>query len=322
MLQHVQSECQNGGSSWWAWGAMRLICPNCGAQYEVDDNVIPPAGRDVQCSACGHTWFQQSPEAMAETAASADPDGLPSHEEWGAIAAIAEPPPDAAAGAAPPDAAPEGYAGTDATTDLSGDDGTDDDTGAAETEATRRMLDESLLAILREEAEREARARRAEGRSLETQPDLGLAPLPAALAARAAAVASPSETTAAAERSARLRPDPSESQDAEGARRDRLPDIEVINSTLRASSERGGAGASLDAPETRARRRAGFRLGFVAVVLLVAGAMGVYAYAPRIAVWAPPLEPVLLRYVAAVDASRIWLDTSMAALIARLQADS
>lgn len=37
---------------------MRLICPNCSAQYEVDDQVIPQAGRDVQCSACTHTWFQ------------------------------------------------------------------------------------------------------------------------------------------------------------------------------------------------------------------------------------------------------------------------
>ena len=37
---------------------MRLTCPNCNAQYEVADNVIPKDGRDVQCSACGHTWFQ------------------------------------------------------------------------------------------------------------------------------------------------------------------------------------------------------------------------------------------------------------------------
>ncbi|MCB2124584.1 MAG: zinc-ribbon domain-containing protein, partial [Rhodobacteraceae bacterium] len=29
---------------------MRLICPSCGAQYEVDESVIPDGGRDVQCS--------------------------------------------------------------------------------------------------------------------------------------------------------------------------------------------------------------------------------------------------------------------------------
>jgi len=38
--------------------SMRLTCPNCKAQYEVEDSVIPPAGRDVQCSSCGTTWFQ------------------------------------------------------------------------------------------------------------------------------------------------------------------------------------------------------------------------------------------------------------------------
>lgn len=40
---------------------MRLICPNCGAQYEVPDDVIPASGRDVQCSNCGDTWFQKHP---------------------------------------------------------------------------------------------------------------------------------------------------------------------------------------------------------------------------------------------------------------------
>lgn len=37
---------------------MRLTCPNCKAQYEVEESVVPPEGRDVQCSSCGTTWFQ------------------------------------------------------------------------------------------------------------------------------------------------------------------------------------------------------------------------------------------------------------------------
>ncbi|MBE0414442.1 zinc-ribbon domain-containing protein [Yoonia sp.] len=37
---------------------MRLICPNCDAQYDIDDDVIPEGGREVQCSNCQHTWFQ------------------------------------------------------------------------------------------------------------------------------------------------------------------------------------------------------------------------------------------------------------------------
>lgn len=48
---------------------MRLICPNCGAQYDVPDGAIPPAGREVQCSSCGHAWFEiETPEPAAESA--------------------------------------------------------------------------------------------------------------------------------------------------------------------------------------------------------------------------------------------------------------
>ena len=35
---------------------MRLICPRCGAQYEIDGAAIPAAGREVECSACDHVW--------------------------------------------------------------------------------------------------------------------------------------------------------------------------------------------------------------------------------------------------------------------------
>lgn len=37
---------------------MRLICPNCDAQYEIDGTLVPALGRDVECSACGQVWFQ------------------------------------------------------------------------------------------------------------------------------------------------------------------------------------------------------------------------------------------------------------------------
>lgn len=45
---------------------MRITCPNCGAQYAVDARLIPDEGRDVQCSSCGHTWFQLHPDAQLE----------------------------------------------------------------------------------------------------------------------------------------------------------------------------------------------------------------------------------------------------------------
>ena len=36
---------------------MLIKCPNCNAQYEVPNDIIPAAGRDVQCSSCSKTWF-------------------------------------------------------------------------------------------------------------------------------------------------------------------------------------------------------------------------------------------------------------------------
>lgn len=38
---------------------MRLSCPNCNAQYEIDAALLPENGREVQCSACNFVWFQK-----------------------------------------------------------------------------------------------------------------------------------------------------------------------------------------------------------------------------------------------------------------------
>ena len=39
---------------------MLIKCPNCNAQYEVPNDIVPAAGRDVQCSSCSKTWFVTS----------------------------------------------------------------------------------------------------------------------------------------------------------------------------------------------------------------------------------------------------------------------
>jgi predicted Zn finger-like uncharacterized protein len=46
----------------WISQPMRLQCPNCDAEYEVGASAIPFDGRDVQCSNCGHGWFQAHPD--------------------------------------------------------------------------------------------------------------------------------------------------------------------------------------------------------------------------------------------------------------------
>ena len=43
---------------------MILTCPDCGTQYVVKDDAIPPEGRQVRCAACKHSWHQD-PEAKA-----------------------------------------------------------------------------------------------------------------------------------------------------------------------------------------------------------------------------------------------------------------
>jgi len=55
---------------------MILTCPDCGTQYVVKDDAIPPEGRQVRCAACKHSWHQdpgQSAEPAEDLAAEVQP---------------------------------------------------------------------------------------------------------------------------------------------------------------------------------------------------------------------------------------------------------
>lgn len=126
---------------------MRLICPSCGAQYEVDDTLIPDDGRDVQCSSCGTGWFQRPHHPSSDLA-----DDLGTDPEL---------------------------------TPAFADDEDEDGTLPPEDEVPRKpsnpgRIDATVRSILMEEAAREARARRGEP-LLETQPELGIDPWPHAV---------------------------------------------------------------------------------------------------------------------------------------------
>lgn len=239
---------------------MRLICPNCGAQYEVEDNVIPDDGRDVQCSNCGHTWFQR-----------------PAHLD------------------------------RDLADELNQDIAEGDEDGKAKRE--RRGLDPEVADVLREEAEHEAAARKAESGSLETQGDLGLDEAETRAASRSAA---------ARARMARLRGADEQSPEAAAAalaaasasRRDLLPDIEEINSSLRASQDREEAPDDEDTPapeivKDKDTKRGGFRLGFTLMLLLAVIAVTVYVLAPQIGQVVPGAEPYLAAYVEQANGLRL-----------------
>lgn len=329
---------------------MRLVCPNCAAQYNVDDRAIPPGGRDVQCSNCGHTWFQTGlgsgdrprvrpagtvatagqPPAPSDADAPAD---WPEPDPWPEVTV-----PDAPDGADTPDAdwrdpepqdspaAPARVAsgpGPDApaaepavpapaasrSLPVLHDDGDWEDDEPADHlpdarslavgpapqppggEAPvqgRRVLDEAVLAILREEAEREARARRADAQGVETQAELGLpAPVPAPASRRAITADAP--------------PLPAEPPP------DTLPDAAGISSSLSAPD-----GDATPADVRPATGRTGFAAGFAGMLALGGLALALYLLAPQIGAAVPALAEPIAAYVDAADAARRWLSAALA----------
>lgn len=267
---------------------MRLICPNCDAEYEVDASAIPDSGRDVQCSNCGHAWFQLPPDHAAADEAEAALFDPP------AALAVAPPVTPPAAEVPQPVAAAE------------------PETPAPE--VPRRSLDESVLAVLREEAERETSARRAETPvPLETQPEFPLEPA-RSVAPEQGPPAEPLSPAAA--RIARLKGiEPAPAKPA--TRKELLPDIEEINSTLRTGTDRQPAETPAALPQPR--ERAGFRSGFSLMLLLAVVLTVLYVMAPRLAAQIPALDGPLAAYVGTVDQARVALDTAMKAAVGMLR---
>lgn len=270
---------------------MRLICPNCDAEYEVDASVIPEAGRDVQCSNCGHTWFQMpldlGPALIGDDEEAPAPQvGEPAPAE---PSAESEPPPVATttedvAPVVPPPAEP--------------------------VPARPRALEESMLSVLREEAEREAAARRAEApQPIETQTDLALTP-PPLTRAEPDPVTSPAPVETVSDDTA-----------TRSHRRDLLPDVEEINSTLR-PVEDGGEGDDETDDSEQDKARGGFGSGFALMLILACAIVAVYVLAPKLAEQIPAARPALEQFVAAVDGLRLWLDGLMKSVIGAIDGNS
>lgn len=275
---------------------MRLICPNCDAEYEVDGDQISSEGRDVQCSNCAHTWLQM-PEGFDDTP-------------------IADPPNESE------------------TLDLDADDEDVTDTGfmppdGVEMQRRRTTADPDALNVIHEEVQHEMRHRDAEAGSIETQTELGLdqsdfaqttpSPEPddtlqAIQKMRSEAQAEESEDAAAL---AGLAP---AQRRSDATKSELLPDIEEINSTLAAApdpvyDEEG----NLDVSATTGERR-GFRLGFGLMLLLTALLLLFYAYAPAIAERFPQYQAQIEGFVGIIDGLRAALDKAAQSLLQRLNA--
>ncbi|MGL4239314.1 hypothetical protein [Tabrizicola sp.] len=168
---------------------------------------------------------------------------------------------------------------------------------AAAKEPAAYAVDESVLAILREEAEREAHARKADGKPLETQTDLGLdAAVPAGK--KAAAPAKKFEVVSS-----------DDSDTKPSARRTLLPDVEEINSTLRPAEQTEEQGA--EAVPVAAEGRSSFRSGFLLVLTIAILGAAVYGSADMLARMIPALAGPLESYVSFINGLRLQVDGLM-----------
>lgn len=318
---------------------MRLICPNCTAQYEVDATMIPDEGRDVQCSNCGHTWYELAPQANDALAPDAAPDVDPEPWETPEVEAGGDPeiapepelepepesePVSEIMAEAPEPEVEEPWEAerepepTPEPEDDEDDDDQDDSWDWPETRLLspaedpdtpvgakmsnmRRPADVAALDLLREEAEREiSRRKPSTTSSLEVQTDFSLdAPAEEETPSRAlkARMARLNTRDALAE---------AESEYVE-PRRELLPDMEEINSTLRPGGDQDTRRAR--SPDEELLHRKGFRIGFVASVGIAAVMVIAYAWAPSIASALPATEGALISYVDVANSARDALDT-------------
>ena len=173
-----------------------------------------------------------------------------------------------------------------------------------------------MLAVLREEAEREAKARLAEAAPkpvIETQTEMTLPQDAGGM-------------TAAVRRIARMRgvPDPEPATLPAVPPRSRgqmLPAIEEINSTLRATNSRTSDedSAIVGTMGEADPKGGGFRGGFLTLVGLAVVIVLLYVLAPLIKAQVPALAGVADGYVAAVNAARVALDAGLRSLVTLLR---
>lgn len=257
---------------------MRLICPNCGAQYDVADDAIPSGGRDVQCSNCNFTWFQT---------------GAVSGAMPGPKMPDPEPPQPAQPARKPVDPSISDILREEAAREqklraLGADSppATQEDTtpkAAVDLDETRRRI------IQMTEAESSLR--------------VAAAPDAAEPARPAAARQEPVAPRA-------VIPQPQ----AEPDRNPRdVPSMNEINHSLRSRSQTGQSQLT-PAEQEEAINRRGFRRGFVFVLLIFAILFAPYIFAGQITETFPQTQDAMTGYVAAVDDLRLSLDRAITSL--------
>lgn len=257
---------------------MRLTCPNCAAQYEIDASLLPEEGREVQCSACGHIWFQEA-SGVAPRPATPDLEQTASPEAPTTPSEAEAHKPDTADLPMQDDAEP-GSNDEDAPLE-------DLDAPAA-AQSAPKPVNENVLGILRQEAAYEADQRAREADRLESQPELGLlgaAPWP---------------------KTADTDPEPEERiENDAGHSKVAFPDIEDISSTLEPiGATRKSIPAEIGLPETSDAKKRSFLSGLLIPISIALILVALYIAAPALAEAVPALASILAGYVGLVDTAR------------------
>lgn len=190
-----------------------------------------------------------------------------------------------------------------------------DQTATAPNTVPGAALDDDIAGILREEAEREVSQRRNEDAlpALEPQSEMALDDGPPSdlLRERLDRMRSdgvPQSTVAATLKAAKSEP-------LDTPRRERLPDIEEIKTTLRPGEISGGDADVIGQTELKRIRQSGFRLGFSTLVIAAGLAVAAYVFAPQIIGAIPSSEPAMITYVDAANGVRDGIDRILARAI-------
>jgi hypothetical protein len=185
-----------------------------------------------------------------------------------------------------------------------------------------------VLEILRAEAERERKVRRAEAQAgLHEQPELDMGPPP-----RRAPVRPDPHTPPLTPRARNPLENAGEDDRlaAAGALSGRamrgralLPDIEDINATLSPSRMAGGGTADKAPPQVRSLpqhrpRGANARVSFAAVLVAATFAVMIYTQAETLSRSVPEMAGPLDSYVDWVNGQRVWLDRTARNLVENL----
>ena len=270
---------------------MRLICPKCAARYEVPGKNVPSSGREVQCSACGYTWFQTHPSLSNTQEPVEEPNQKiqTASQEIKSVRKETEPV----------------------------------DSGQLEYKSGTPLsrLHPTVAEVLKEEARREVAVRAAE--NLETEVELGIDEALEKQPPSFDAEKTQNEVISS------IAPDPDleelevnypqAAQTETGSRGSNLLYIKEINSSLnsgdikkRKSSGNGQKGWSSD-------RRRMKRMGLFTGILIVVCFFLIYQFAVDIGQVIPHSEPLLDTYVQLVDWLRTISDQWIARAIAWLE---